>query len=214
MNELDRKPLNLSILNTIIETTIKSNASSGLNRNLQQKRQLPQNNSLGDFSTRSYRNHNITLNNININNEKSFNSFPTAFSPTQPYTAHNEDTNTIEEKKKQKFKFKMKLFRGNTSFVDCVPCLCLWFLLVSISAIYFGLVWPRLMEIFNKNSYWIIFLVVKVYFFFNLVINFLLSIFRDPGHFPKEIINSNNDVKNELIVHVKGEPVEIKWCTV
>jgi hypothetical protein len=212
MNDLTskKKPLDISILNTLIESTIKSSASSGLNEeHFKQK----QNNSFRDF-TKSYRNQKINLYNINRTNENGY-----SLSLNQPqkqpciFLDQHENIVTNSNNKKQRFKFKMKFSRSSSSFKDYIPCLCLWFLLVVISGIYFGLVWPRFIEIFSANSYWIIFLVFKFFFLFNLVVNFLLSIFKDPGRLPRTNDKQNTN-KNELIVFVKGESVELKWCTV
>ena len=214
MNDLTstKKPLNISILNTIIESTVQSNATSGFNR---QNQHLSHplnlaNYSFKDTTIRSYRNQNVTLNNVNKANQLDYSSFNKA----QSILIQNENKNNIESKVKQKFKFKMKFFRKKSSIKDYIPCLCLWFLLITLSAIYFGLVWPRVIEIFNTNSYWIIFLAFKVYFFVNLVVNFLFSIFRDPGRLPMETADRGVPHKSELTVEVKGEPVEQKWCTV
>ena len=214
-----KKPLNFSILNTIIENTVKSNANSGFNKD-DPTRQTLTSNSFREF-TNSYRNHNINLSSVNKAREiqlpHSFNTNSRLTQEQPPRLILGQYETNIDANKKQKFKFKMKLFRSpNASFKDFIPCLCLWFLLLSVTGIYFGLVWPRLIDIFNVNSYWIIFLVFKCFFLFNLVVNFLLSIFKDPGRLP---MNKNNHLnvnsnKSELIAYVKGEAVELKWCTV
>ncbi len=200
-----KKPVNISILNTVIETAVKSNANSGINR------QSSSNYSFKDYTkahVKSYRNKNSIIDTSVIAN----NHYKTK--PNPPPFEQNEQFNF---NKKQKFKFKMKLCRENTSLGEYVPCFCLWLMLILVTAVYFGIVWPRLVELFNSTFYWLFLLFVKVYFLVNLIVNFLISMFRDPGRLPMAKSNNNNNVipsKNEIIVFIKGESVELKWCTV
>ena len=196
-----KKSVNLSTLNSIIETTTKSNAGA-----IYLNRQNSSNYSFKDYTKaniKSYRHENPIL--------------KSTASPNANVLTLNYDQNEqLPVNKKQKFKFKMKLCRENTSLIDYVPCICLWFLLIAISAIYFGLVWPRFVELFNSTLYWLIILIVKLYLMANLIVNFLLSMFRNPGRLPMPPSTKTEAVphKNVMIVYIKSEPVELKWCTV
>ena len=129
--------------------------------------------------------------------------------------------NNSKNSNEKKFKFKLPNL-SKISFKDMIPCLIAWFILISFTAVYYVLVFPRLIVIIENGSnykYWIILLVVKIYLFINIVINYLISMFRDPGRLPKNTSKDETflyDLHNQSSydVYVKEDSAEVKWCKV
>jgi len=101
------------------------------------------------------------------------------------------------------------------------PCLFAWTLLVSTCSIYFTLCAPDLLEIINDFNAWLGVMTIQCVFILYAVVNFLIATLRDPGRFPKYILNENDpdfndDTKSPLYktITIKKAQVKIKWCSV
>lgn len=101
------------------------------------------------------------------------------------------------------------------------PCLFAWTLLISTTGCYFALCAPDLLIVIEDFNFWIAIMVVQCVFVLYAVVNFLIATLRDPGRFPKYIMdeddpNFNDDTKSPLYktITIKKAQVKIKWCSV
>jgi hypothetical protein len=268
-NHQYRKDINPVILNNIIETTLKNNASNGVRVNsliLNNPNYHHNDSYYGNNNNKNYINgatYNSKLNNLKnsylfnkylipeapqkntTNIEKSLSNLDSNENIVQSSNTSSElrlnqinlnenssigiknnsnlnitNSNTINNNSSNENKFKFKL--PKISIKDMIPCLIAWFILISFTAVYYVLVFPRLIFIIENGSnykYWIILLVVKIYLFVNIVINYLISMFRDPGRFPKNTSKDENflyDLHNQSSydVYMKEDSAEVKWCKV
>jgi hypothetical protein len=240
-----KKALNISSLNNIIETAVRTNATSGIkdtriivttdkklttkdkfdaylnnfnfdnyitNINLN-KNPIRQNYDDNVIDTRSIKNNSILINS-NTNIIETTNNLNIS---TNSIDQHNPNRSIKHQKEKKRFISKLKLNRKNSSssIKQSIPCLIAWFLLISFTVLYFSLVFPRLIQLLDFHSYyWIILLVIKCYLFISIVVNYLIAIFRDPGRLPKQSLDLINEGKRypEIVVFVKDEEAELKWC--
>lgn len=101
-----------------------------------------------------------------------------------------------------------------------IPCLFAWTLLIGTTGSYFALCAPDLLAVIDDLKYWIVLMTVQGIFILYAVINFLIATLRDPGRFPKYIMNDDDpnfsdDTKSPLYktITIKKAQVKIKWCS-
>lgn len=106
-----------------------------------------------------------------------------------------------------------------------MPCLFVWFLLISLNVVYYATVWPKLVQLARLyDSAYLSFgfiLAVKICLLVAILVNFSISTWRDPGRMPQSKSNSeqiwevHKEQPNEMIVvNVCNQNVELKWCSV
>lgn len=100
------------------------------------------------------------------------------------------------------------------------PCLFAWTLLISTTGCYFALCAPDLLIVMDNFYYWIAIMVMQCIIILYAVVNFLIATLRDPGRFPKYIMNDDDpnfadDTKSPLYkaITIKKAQVKIKWCS-
>ena len=109
-------------------------------------------------------------------------------------------------------------------FKNSVPCLFVWFLLVTCDVIYYAIVWPSLVSViglYNQGylSFGIL-LAIKIYLLLSITMNLCLSTFSDPGFLPQQQGSSelSNSVvardKGFIVINVFNQKVQLKWCSV
>lgn len=100
------------------------------------------------------------------------------------------------------------------------PCLFAWFLLTSTTGVYFIMCAPELLTVMDDFKFWLAIMVIQVLFILFAVVNFLIATLRDPGRYPKYVLNEddpnfNDDSKSPLYktIEIKNATVKIKWCS-
>ena len=101
------------------------------------------------------------------------------------------------------------------------PCLFAWSLLIGTTGCYFALCAPDLLIVIDNFYIWISIMSMQCIFILYAVVNFLIATLRDPGRFPKYIMNDDDpnfadDTKSPLYktIAIKKAQVKIKWCSV
>jgi hypothetical protein len=104
-----------------------------------------------------------------------------------------------------------------------LPCLFAWLILLSATAVYFGIIVNSFYEMITNDDiyyYWISIFITQIVVFIFTAANFLIAIFRDPGRFKKIYLSpddpANDDTKYPLYknIMIKNVSVKTKWCSV
>lgn len=125
---------------------------------------------------------------------------------------------------------------------NSTPCIFVWFVLISCNAVYYSIVWPKLVYLADVTTRshsssttvsMAILLAVHVYLLLAILVNLVLSTFSDPGFLPQskstcELAASTlkppssptykqTSISVEpsfVVVNVFSQTVELKWCSV
>lgn len=233
--DINVNKLDSAKFNTIIESVIKSNAASGFNfssepdnitNNINNIRLIPLQTRRNDqFSDPRYTapirsqspalriSSQTTVSDVNYSYRTSTsketernNELCESYSLSTVYNPSVNDSSFQKIKSNKIFQY--------------FPSMFAFIFILSLSGVYYALVLPRLLDILDlEYKYWIILVVAKGILLINLILNYGITLFKDPGRLPKydlpenlresAIINNNS-----IIIKVKNENVEVKWCTV
>ena len=108
-----------------------------------------------------------------------------------------------------------------------LPCTTVCLLFASFAAVYFALVFPRLVALINNSSsssssdqyLWLIVLAVQLLLFAATALNYFISMCRDPGRLPNNPnrmlhATSSADPGPISVIVLGAQIVDLKWCQV